>query len=106
MRTGRRMQSLCLGKMVPAMIDRSAQSRFGEIAHKWRTLVEKRRDHAVELHMSGRWSAYYGEQAFKRYMRDAADAVERWAQIAPRQSTDGEPKSKTAQTKKLGGNGW
>ena len=76
------------GNTVATMIEGPAQSRFGEIAHKWRTLVEKRRDHLVELHMSGRWSTYYDEQEFKRCLREAADAVERWAEVAPRSASE------------------
>lgn len=72
------------GKMVATMIQGPARSRFDEIAHKWRVLAEKRRDQLVELHMSGRWSTYFEEQKFKRCMRDAADAVERWNAVAPR----------------------
>jgi uncharacterized repeat protein (TIGR03809 family) len=71
-------------QMVATMIESRARSRFDEVAHKWRVLAEKRRDQLVELHMSGRWSTYFEEQKFKRCMRDAADAVERWNAIAPR----------------------
>jgi uncharacterized repeat protein (TIGR03809 family) len=57
--------------------------RLCEIALKWRKLAEKRRDDLVELHMSGRWSTYFDEKEFKRYMREAAVAVERWTKVAP-----------------------
>ena len=78
------MQRRFSGTMVATMIEGPARSRFDEIAHKWRVLAEKRRDQLVELHMSGRWSTYFEEQKFKRCMRDAADAVERWKAVAPR----------------------
>jgi uncharacterized repeat protein (TIGR03809 family) len=79
--------------MVVTMSEGPAQNRFDAIVNKWRILVEKRRDHLVELHMSGRWSTYYEEQDFKRSMREAADAVERWAAVAPRPLAETERKS-------------
>ena len=54
------------------------------IALKWRGLVERRRDHFIELQQSGRWKHYYTEEKFLTAMR-AADAIaQRWAKIAPR----------------------
>jgi uncharacterized repeat protein (TIGR03809 family) len=73
------------------MTQNPAQLRFTEIASKWRTLVERRRDHLVELHMSGRWSTYFSEQDFKRSMQQAADAVEKWATVAPRLAHEPNP---------------
>jgi hypothetical protein len=80
-------------KMVATMIGGPARSRFDEIAQKWRVLAEKRWDKMVELHVSGRWSTYFEEQKFKRCMREAAAGVERWNAVAPRPSSEKEPKS-------------
>jgi uncharacterized repeat protein (TIGR03809 family) len=54
-----------------------------DVAHKWRKLAERRRAHLIELYYSGRWKHCYTEEGFLRQMRDAIQAAERWALIAP-----------------------
>jgi hypothetical protein len=81
--------------MVAIMIEGPAQCRFDEIVHKWLAFVEKRRDYLVELHMSGQWSDHFEEQKFKRYVREAADAVERWAAVVPPPRTETKPRPAT-----------
>jgi len=58
-------------------------------------VFEKRRDYLVELHMSGQWSDHFEEQKFKRYVREAADAVERWAAVVPPPRTETKPRPAT-----------
>jgi uncharacterized repeat protein (TIGR03809 family) len=53
------------------------------VAHKWRRLAERRREHFVELFYSGRWKLYYTEDEFLKCMREAIRLTERWALIAP-----------------------
>jgi uncharacterized repeat protein (TIGR03809 family) len=60
-----------------------ATTQWERIALKWRNLAERRRDHYVELHQSGRWKRYYGEADFLTEMRKAAALAERWIEIAP-----------------------
>ena len=79
------------GVTVAIMTASPAHNRLDDIAYKWRLFVEKRRDHLVDMHMSGRWTTYYSEQKFKNCMRDAADAVERWSKVAPRPAPEAGP---------------
>jgi uncharacterized repeat protein (TIGR03809 family) len=53
-----------------------------EISRRWQALAERRRDHFVELHRSGRWRKYYKEEAFLGQMRSAMSGPEAWAEIA------------------------
>lgn len=52
-------------------------------AYKWRDLAERRRAHFVELFTSGRWRHYYDERSFFAALREAAEAADRWAVLAP-----------------------
>ncbi len=65
-----------------------AQATYGQImkqaAQGWRALAERRRAHLVELYESGRWKHYYTDDEFLVAMRDAIQAVDRWAELAPR----------------------
>ena len=54
-----------------------------EVAHKWRELAERRRAYLVDLYCSGRWKRFSSEEQLLRRIRDAVDASERWAEIAP-----------------------
>jgi uncharacterized repeat protein (TIGR03809 family) len=54
-----------------------------EVAQKWRILAERRCAHFLELHHSGRWKHYYGEEQFLERLREALRLSERWAEIAP-----------------------
>jgi uncharacterized repeat protein (TIGR03809 family) len=67
-----------------AMVDGPAHRRFSSIAQKWRDLAERRRDYYAELYRSGRWKRYYTEQELIERMREVADAVDQWGEIAPR----------------------
>jgi hypothetical protein len=35
--------------------------QLGRAAQKWRDLANRRHEHFIELHKSGRWKRYYGE---------------------------------------------
>jgi len=59
-------------------------------AYGWRDLAERRRAHFVELFVSGRWRHYYTDRAFFVALREAAEAADRWAMLAP--SPDDHPK--------------
>ncbi len=65
-----------------------AQPTYGktmnQAAYKWRDLAERRRDHFVELFETGRWRHYYTERTFFAALREASEAAERWARLAPR----------------------
>jgi uncharacterized repeat protein (TIGR03809 family) len=62
---------------------------FQEVAHRWRVLAERRCEHFLKLHDSGRWRYYYSEQQFLDRLDEAIRLSERWAQIAPRPTTEG-----------------
>jgi uncharacterized repeat protein (TIGR03809 family) len=53
---------------------RSAQ----ELARQWQALAERRRQHILELHRTGRWRRYYTEEQFTAQMRDAVRNIEAW----------------------------
>jgi uncharacterized repeat protein (TIGR03809 family) len=53
-----------------------------EVAHKWRSLAERRRTHFIELLQSGRWRHYYSEERFLHCLREAVRMSDRWAEIA------------------------
>jgi uncharacterized repeat protein (TIGR03809 family) len=53
------------------------------VAQRWRALAERRCAHLLELHRSGRWTAYYGEARFRALLRDALRQSARWSEIAP-----------------------
>lgn len=65
------------------MPEQQAAKALDEVAHKWRRLAERRREHFVELFYSGRWKLYYSEDRFLQRMREAIRLTERWAMIAP-----------------------
>jgi len=54
------------------------------VAQKWRALAERRRADFVELYRSGRWKRYYTRDQFAARLRDAMDAADTWAKLAPR----------------------
>ena len=66
------------------MTESYALHRFARAALKWRDLVERRCEHFVDLHKSGRWKHYYDEAEFLAAMREALDYVETWSRLAPR----------------------
>ncbi len=46
---------------------------------RWKGLVERRRNHLLELYRSGRWRHYYAsEEALARELRDVARGIEDW----------------------------
>ena len=75
------------------MAQRPPARVLDQVAHKWRHLAEQRRAHFIELHASGRWSLYYTEEEFLYRLREAIQAAETWARIAP---LPGEEKSSEA----------
>lgn len=54
----------------------------GEIARRWRALVERRRAHYIELYRTGRWRHYYTEQEFLTCVREVAAEIESWDALA------------------------
>jgi uncharacterized repeat protein (TIGR03809 family) len=56
---------------------------LNDAAQKWRALAERHRAYFVELYHTGRWKRYYGEEQFLLKMREAMNASDRWAEIAP-----------------------
>ena len=70
------------------MTELQAARRLARTAQKWRDLVDRRCEHFIELHQSGRWTHYYDKAQFLLLMSEAAVLAELWARIAPR-SGDG-----------------
>jgi hypothetical protein len=66
------------------MPDPQAFGRFARASQKWRELVEKRSQHFVELHASGRWRLHYSEEQFFTLLREALELAQMWARISPR----------------------
>jgi uncharacterized repeat protein (TIGR03809 family) len=66
------------------MVDGPAHQHFRTIAQKWRDLAERRRDYFADLYHSGRWKRYYTERELVERMREVADSVDLWAELAPR----------------------
>jgi len=60
---------------------RFGKLRTGDVARKWRTLAERRRDHLAELYRSGRWEKYYTEEGFLAVMRATVQEIEQWGSI-------------------------
>ena len=60
---------------------RFGKLRTGDVARKWRTLAERRREHLTELYRTGRWTKYYTEEGFLAVMRATVDTIERWDKI-------------------------
>jgi hypothetical protein len=57
---------------------------YERVVQRWRDLADRRRAHYVELYHSGRWRHYYTEEQFLKQMREAIEAFDVWARIAPR----------------------
>jgi uncharacterized repeat protein (TIGR03809 family) len=53
-----------------------------EMARRWQSLAERRRQHLLELYRSGRWRRYYSEDQLMAQMRDAVRGVEQWGHLA------------------------
>jgi uncharacterized repeat protein (TIGR03809 family) len=66
------------------MSAQSSSAPNDPIAQKWRTLAERRRADFVELYRSGRWKRYYTRDQFAARLREAMDAADTWAKLAPR----------------------
>lgn len=54
------------------------------VALKWRSLIERRRAHLVDLYLSGRWKRYYSEEQFRACFRETMTIADRWTEIAPK----------------------
>ncbi len=54
-----------------------------KVTLKWRALAEKRRDHFIRLHDTGRWRLYYDEEEFLDRMNEAIDLHDTWCRLAP-----------------------
>jgi uncharacterized repeat protein (TIGR03809 family) len=66
------------------MSEQQSPGPLHKVAQKWRDLVERRREHFVELFESGRWKLYFSEEQFLHLLRDVVASSERWAMVAPR----------------------
>ena len=53
-------------------------------ALKWRSLIERRRAHFIELYLTGRWKRYYSEDQFLTVFRETMTIADRWNEIAPK----------------------
>lgn len=72
------------------MTELQTARRLSRAAQKWRDLVDRRRNHFIELHKSGRWKHYFHEAQFLLLMSEAVVLAEAWARIAPRPEDDAE----------------
>ena len=54
------------------------------VALKWRSLIERRRAHFIELYLTGRWKRYYEEEQFLVIFRETMAIADRWNEIAPK----------------------
>jgi uncharacterized repeat protein (TIGR03809 family) len=62
------------------------------VALKWRSLIERRRAHFIELYLTGRWKRYYSEEQFLVTFRETMIIADRWTEIAPKPG-DAEPQA-------------
>src|SRR5712691_367756 len=66
-------------------VERLASLRsLDPVALKWRSLIERRRAHFVDLYLSGRWKRYYSEEQFLANFRETMSIADRWMEIAPK----------------------
>jgi len=65
------------------MPDQQAPRPYDRLAHKWRDLADRRREHFTDMYRSGRWKHYYTEEEFVVRMREAIQAANVWRRIAP-----------------------
>jgi uncharacterized repeat protein (TIGR03809 family) len=65
------------------MPERQAPRPYDRLAHKWRDLADRRREHFADMYRSGRWKHYYTEEEFLVRMREAISAADVWHRIAP-----------------------
>jgi uncharacterized repeat protein (TIGR03809 family) len=68
----------------------------GEIAKHWQALAERRRQHLLQLHRSGRWRRYYTEEQLIALMRDAIRNVEQWSSVTGEPPADADNDVKPA----------
>jgi hypothetical protein len=73
------------------MVDSKAVEQFNKTAEKWRNLAEKRRLHFEELHQTGRWKYYFTESLFYRRLSKAAELVDIWEPILPKEPSEPSP---------------
>ena len=68
----------------------SERGSYDTIARKWLALVERRKEHFIELCDTGRWRHYYTKDEFLEEMRKLLRTRDQWASIAglPPQSGD------------------
>lgn len=70
---------------MPTPAERLASLRsLDPVALKWRSLIERRRAHFVDLYLSGRWKRYFSEEQFLTNFREAMSMADRWTEIAPK----------------------
>ena len=62
------------------MIDGPAHRQFRRITQKWRTLIERQRDHLAELYRTERWKRYYTEEEFVLRTRTMRRLVDLWTE--------------------------
>ena len=70
------------------MVTGEAYRHWGQTAHKWLVLAERRCEFFAELWRTGRWKLYCNDEAqFALRVREVVDIAERWRKIAPREET-------------------
>ncbi len=65
------------------MSARPTDRPYATLSRQWRELAERRRAHFIELYQTGRWKHYYTEEEFVAQIREAFNAAETWARLAP-----------------------
>ena len=63
-------------------------SSLDPVSLKWRSLIERRRAHFIELYLTGRWKKYYEEEQFLVIFRETMTIADRWNEIAPKPVDD------------------
>jgi uncharacterized repeat protein (TIGR03809 family) len=61
------------------MSDSGSPRKPGDIARQLQSLAERRRQHLLELHRTGRWRRYYSEDQFVGHMRDSVRDIAWWS---------------------------
>ena len=67
--------------------------RSEEMARRWQSLAERRRQHLLELYRSGRWRRYYSEDQLMAQMRDAVRGVEQWGHLTGAAGSGDQPRA-------------
>jgi hypothetical protein len=69
---------------LPEAVQPPAITSLEPVSLKWRSLIERRRAHFIELYLTGRWKRYYEEEQFLTIFRETMTIADRWNEIAPK----------------------